>query len=271
MNSAIAVIGMHRSGTSAVARGLQALGVYLGHDFLDAQPENPTGYWEDRGIVEINERVLKALGLQWDDADAIDPRRFRGWRMWRLRGEATRYLHRHFIPHSLWGFKDPRTIRLLPFWRTVLRDAKVNDSYLLVIRNPSSVAASLFARQAMDVTTAQRLWLAHIVPFLDSLAGTRFAVVDYDRLMRDPHGQLERIGSKLAILTPSTMRSPEVNLFVDEFLDAKLRHTLFSADDIDASTETGRRTRDAYVLLDELAADRREPDEHFWSVWRGLA
>ena len=271
MSSAIAVIGMHRSGTSAVARGLQALGVYLGNDFLDAQPENPTGYWEDRGIVEINERVLKALGMKWDDADAIDPNAFGGWRMWRLRGEAKRYLRRHFTSHSPWGFKDPRTIRLLPFWRAVLGGVKVNDAYLLVIRNPASVAASLFARQGMKGDAAQRLWLAHVVPFLDRLAGTRFAVVDYDRFMLDPRGQLERIGRKLAILQPRTMESEEVGRFADEFLDAKLRHTLFTSGDIDASTETGRKTRDAYVLLDELAADRREPDERFWSVWRGIA
>ena len=59
---AIVVVGMHRSGTSAVVRGLKALSVFLGRNFLDAQPENPTGYWEDKGIVELNERVLKALG-----------------------------------------------------------------------------------------------------------------------------------------------------------------------------------------------------------------
>jgi len=67
MSRAIVVVGMHRSGTSAVARALAALSVYLGDNFLDAQPENPTGYWEDRGIVELNERVLKSLQLTWDE------------------------------------------------------------------------------------------------------------------------------------------------------------------------------------------------------------
>ena len=59
---AVLLLGMHRSGTSVVARGLQALSVYLGDDFLDKQPENPTGYWEDKGIVDLNERVLDELG-----------------------------------------------------------------------------------------------------------------------------------------------------------------------------------------------------------------
>jgi hypothetical protein len=264
---AVVVVGMHRSGTSAIVRGLAALSVYLGNDFLDAQPENPTGYWEDRGIVELDERVLKALRLRWDDTTSIDPRRLGGWRMWRLRRETIGYLRRHFTNRPLWGFKDPRTIRLLPFWLRVLRESGVDDSYLLVIRNPSSVAASLFARQAMDLETAQRLWLVYVVPFLCELAGKPFAVVDYDLLMSDPRGQLERMARKLGILKPGSMESDEVKTFAGDFLDAKLRHTVFSPGDVDASTGVGRVTRDAYALLYELASDRREPDAGFWSAW----
>lgn len=270
MGRAIAVVGMHRSGTSAIARGLQSLSVDLGADFLDAQPENPTGYWEDRGIVEIDERVLKALAMTWDDVAPIEPRRFGGWRMRRLRHEAMRHLRRSFIGKALWGFKDPRTIRLLPFWMRVLRDCAVDDAYLLVIRNPSSVAASLYARQAMDLEKAQRLWLVHMVPFLNDLREKTLAVVDYDRFMLDPRGQLERIARRLGVLRPDTMESDGVRQFVSDFLDAKLRHTIFSPDDIDAGSGTGRLTRDAYVLLDELASDRRELDSGFWEAWSRL-
>jgi O-antigen biosynthesis protein len=256
---------MHRSGTSAVARGLSALGVYLGDDFLDAQPENPTGYWEDRGAVELNERVLKALSLKWDDVAPIDPRKFGGWRMWRLRREAVRYLRRRFTRERLWGFKDPRTIRLLPFWLRVLRDCDAGDAYLLVIRNPSSVAASLHARGGMDLETAQRLWLAYVVPFLDRIADKPLVVVDYDLFMSEPCGQLERIARTLQMRVPAN--SLEIDRFVGDFLDASLRHTLFSPDDLDVSTDAGRLTRDAYVLLYELAADRRQADRAFWSAW----
>lgn len=269
MGRAIAVIGMHRSGTSTVARGLQTLSVYLGDDFLDAQPENPTGYWEDKGIVDLDERVLKALGLKWDDVSPIDLRQFARWRMWRLRSAASRYLHRRFLAHALWGFKDPRTIRLLPFWRRVLRECGVDDAYLLVIRNPSSVSASLFARQAMDVETAQRLWLVYMVPFLDELADRPLAVVDYDLLMLEPRGQLERIARKLALRCGAAV-TDAVEAFAREFLDVKLRHTVFSLEEIDASTEAGLLTRDAYALLYELAQDRRQPDREFWSAWKRI-
>jgi hypothetical protein len=262
---AIVVIGMHRSGTSAVARGLAALGVDLGDDFLNAQPENPTGYWEDRGIVELNERVLKTLGLKWDDCAPIDVGRFSGWRMWRLRRETIRYLQRKFALRPLWGFKDPRTIRLLPFWLQALRQSRVEDAYLLVIRNPASVAASLHARQGMTVAAAQRLWLSYTVPFFDSLEAKPLVVVDYDLLMGDPRGQLTRIARKLELASAA---SPQVESFVNDFLDAKLRHTVFSANEIDTSTEPGRLTRRAYGMLREIAEDRRAIDDAFWKHWK---
>lgn len=264
---AVVAIGMHRSGTSAVARGLAALGVYLGDDFLDAQPENPTGYWEDRGIVELNERILERLGLRWDDAGAVDARGLRGWRMWPLRRKSTRYLRRRFIARTLWGFKDPRTIRLLPFWLDVMRASGVRDSYLLVIRNPSSVAASLYARQRMPTEEAQRLWIAYVVPFLGLLREKPLVVVDYDLLMRDPTAQLERIAQRLH-LPPAAPN--ELAKFAGEFLDDKLRHTVFAPGDIDATTQAGLLTRRAYVLLHDVAADRRPIDAAFWHEWGAL-
>ena len=121
---AVLVLGMHRSGTSALARGLQMLGVYLGNDFLSPKPDNPTGYWEDRNIFELNERLLAVFGLKWEDVALIDDARWDEPEVEALRAEAVEYLRSQFVSHPLWGFKDPRTIRLLPFWHSVLRRSK---------------------------------------------------------------------------------------------------------------------------------------------------
>src|SRR5580658_4129152 len=143
---AVLVLGMHRSGTSAITRGLQMLGVYLGNDFLSPRPDNPTGYWEDRNICELNERLLAVFGLNWEDVALIDDARWQEPDVESLRTQAVEYLRLVFSSHSLWGFKDPRTIRLLPFWQSVLRRLDVDDCYLVVIRNPRSVAISLSQR-----------------------------------------------------------------------------------------------------------------------------
>jgi hypothetical protein len=184
---------MHRSGTSALARGLQMLGVYLGNDFISPKPDNPTGYWEDRNIFEINERLLAVFGLKWEEVALIDDARWDESGVEAVRTEAVAYLKSQFVGHPLWGFKDPRTIRLLPFWRSVLRSLDVDECYLLVIRNPRSVANSLIRRHGMDAVTAHLLWLVYVVPNLSMIANRPFMVTDYDLVMADPRRELERI------------------------------------------------------------------------------
>ena len=57
----IVVLGMHRSGTSAITKSLELLGVGLGSELHPAGFDNPKGFWEDRDCLEINERLLKHL------------------------------------------------------------------------------------------------------------------------------------------------------------------------------------------------------------------
>ena len=266
---AVCVIGMHRSGTSAVARGVNALSVDLGNNFFDLQADNPTGYWEDKTIVGINQQMLEELQLKWDDSTPIASERFMHHRIRLLRLKAVRYLNENFMSRPLWGFKDPRTIRLLPFWVAALRDCSAAAAYVVAIRHPRSVAASLFRRQEITPAKADRLWLAHNGPFLHELRDKPLVVVDYDLLMREPHAQLERIARSLG-LPLHDAGAREMERFASDFLDERLRHTTFAIDDFDTATPAGRLTHRAYVMLYELAADRREPDAPFWAEWETL-
>src|SRR5215469_9555194 len=70
---AVFVLGMHRSGTSAVTRVLNLLGVELGTGLMAASPDNERGYWEHLGIVQEHDQLLEALGSSWDDVRALPP------------------------------------------------------------------------------------------------------------------------------------------------------------------------------------------------------
>ena len=62
----VVVLGMHRSGTSTVARALQSVGVSLGDRLMPAAPgNNDKGFFEDLDIVNFNERLLSAVGHAW--------------------------------------------------------------------------------------------------------------------------------------------------------------------------------------------------------------
>jgi hypothetical protein len=261
---AVLVLGMHRSGTSAIARGLQMLGVYLGNDFLGAKPDNPTGYWEDRNIYEINERLLAVLGLKWEDIALIDDARWHEPEVEALVAEAVEYLRSHFLSHPLWGFKDPRTIRLLPFWQSVLRRLDVDESYLVVLRNPRSVASSLFQRQGMIPVTAHLLWLVYMVPNLGKIANRSFVVSDYDMVMAKPRRQLERIARCLELPLEET----GIEQFASAFLDPALRHSYFDVSDLELNLNVPLLAREAFLWLHRLATDRTPRDSpRFWSAW----
>ena len=264
---AVLVLGMHRSGTSALARGLQMLGVYLGNDFISPKPDNPTGYWEDRNIFEINERLLAVFGLKWEEVSLIDDARWDEPGIEALRTEAVAYLKSQFVSHPLWGFKDPRTIRLLPFWRSVLDVLEVDESYLLVIRNPRSVANSLIRRHGMDAVTAHLLWLVYVVPNLSMIANRPFIVADYDLVMADPRLELGRIAQGLKI--PSTdARKAGIDQFASDFLDPTLRHSFFNVSDFELDLDLPPLTREAYLWLRSLATDRTATDSpRFWAAW----
>ena len=258
---------MHRSGTSALARGLQMLGVYLGDNFLDIRPDNPTGYWEDKNIYDLNERLLAALGLKWEEVALIDDTRWHRPDVEVLLAEAVEYLRSHFVSHPLWGFKDPRTIRLLPFWQSVLRRLDVHECYLVVIRNPRSVAQSLLKRHGMDEITAHFLWLVYMVPYLSEIAGKPFIVADYDMVMADPRPQIERIarGLKIPLDESATVA---IEQFAGEFLDPNLRHSFFKESDFDTNPRLRPLTREAYLWLRRIAEDRVATDSpRFWSAW----
>jgi hypothetical protein len=66
------VLGMHRSGTSAITRGLQALGVELGDRLMPGDRYNPAGYWEDADIVDTNGRLMAALGITWHSVALVE-------------------------------------------------------------------------------------------------------------------------------------------------------------------------------------------------------
>ena len=72
-SKAVIVLGMHRSGTSALAGMLSLLGIQFGRSLFPPQADNPRGYWEHREIVDLDDRMLMALGSSWDDMRGSNP------------------------------------------------------------------------------------------------------------------------------------------------------------------------------------------------------
>jgi hypothetical protein len=263
----IIILGMHRSGTSAITRGIQALGAALGGNFLETRFDNPTGYWEDKGIVDLQDRMLADFGMTWEDDRLIPADQWSTPAIRLYAAEARHYLARHFMPHLLWAFKDPRTLRLLPIWHQALARLPVEADFLLVLRNPLSVASSLYARQAMESAIAHRLWLAYLIPHVSTLFATRLTVVDYDLFMDDVTGQLDRLVARLRMPAPPAERET----YLRNFLQLDMRHAHFALADLDVAPDVPDVSRSAYLLLRRLAMDELTPTStDFQAGWSAV-
>lgn len=171
-STALVVLGMHRSGTSALTGMLHHLGVALGEHLMPATQDNPRGYWEHADIVKVNERLMAALGWAWSDIRSLPPGFERGEPAQTAWAELTAIFDRDFAGAPLWGVKDPRLCRLMPLWSALLTAEQVTPRFVLVLRHPLDVAASLAARDGIGAARGLLLWLGHL---LDAERATRGA------------------------------------------------------------------------------------------------
>jgi len=213
-STGIAVLGMHRSGTSATAGVLALLGVQLGSRLDPPHAyDNPKGYFENSRIVGINRRLLELLSSRWDDILTRTDAWEKSPLVTNLVEEAVSLLRADFGAAPLWAIKDPRICRLLPFWQRVFSAVETQPRYLLVIRHPMEVAASLARRDRHSRAKALRLWLLHC---LESERRTRDACrsfLSYEELLAEPRKEMTRVAEELGLDWPES-RWPEIADFL---------------------------------------------------------
>lgn len=225
----IVVLGMHRSGTSVVTRGLQVMGVDLGNKLMPpVDGNNKKGFWEDMDIYSLNIEMLDSINSDWHyltpiQHDEVNTLRKKGY----IR-QAVKLVKEKTSGIPVFGFKDPRVTRLLPFWNEVFIQSRLNVSYVLTLRHPLSVCKSLQKRDGFDLEKGCLLWVEHMISSFTGTEGKNRILVDYDRLMASPEAQLKRIAKALQLQIDSF----ELEKFKTEFLDPELQHSVFQLNDL---------------------------------------
>jgi len=247
----IVVLGAHRSGTSAITRGLQVMGVQLGdHLMPPAEGENPRGFWEDLDFNALNVEMLKSLGSDWDRLAPIQAGDVKTLRENGYFVRAVELLRRKVGPAACFGFKDPRVALLLPFWKEVFSHCHLDVRYVIVLRHPFSVASSLAKRNGFDPEKSHLLWLGHIIVSLSGTIREKRVLVDYDRVMQSPHRELFRIAKLLDL----RLDQREFERYEVEFLDQRLRHTTYDLQDLSEDHACHPLVREIYVALHDIAS-----------------
>jgi hypothetical protein len=220
---AIIVAGLHRSGTSAVARIVNLLGADLAPDLIPPGIGNELGHWESRAVQDLNNGMLAELR-----SDIYSPVNFpQSWfdgpsaQTWIDRIEA---LVREEYFSNFFVLKDPRIVLFVPLWISALRRLAIEPCFIIPFRNPVAVAVSLDARErrldsgrALPLSQGVALWLRCMLAVERYTRGQRRSFVSFDKLLADWRSELTRIGHQLAVGWP---RLGAADAEIDRFLDS---------------------------------------------------
>lgn len=194
---AMVILGMHRSGTSALARSISFCGYALPQDVMPARTDNPKGFWEPLAVARLNNAILAGFGLSWDRpgpllcagmnlAESRQAVADASLRMWLT--QAASALRSSFGDASAIVLKDPRITLLLPLWMRAIEETGYAARCVLIYRNPLEVAASLNKRNLMPVRRAMQLWLHYNLCCLRDLgfSGMLGGVISFHSLLDNP-------------------------------------------------------------------------------------
>ena len=228
--TAVVVLGIYRSGTSAFARTLNLCGAALPDRLVAARlGMNPKGYWETEAVNHLDARLLQYLGGTWDRVDFDLPTS--GPIVEEFLTDARELLATEYGDAPLIVIKDPRICVVAPLWHRALSANGYRPAYVVPVRNPLEVARSLAAHGDKAVADGLALWLAYmqrIEAFVDS-DNVAFAHASYPQLLDDWRSVVQRIARRLALELDTQQRADEV----DRFLEAGLRNQRATDADLD--------------------------------------
>lgn len=165
--------GMHRSGTSFLARRLEQSGLAFPGDLLPPADDNPEGYWEAREVVFLNNKILQAAGQDWRSDSPLSDAVIES--LVRDHGDSAREVLERLAAGAGgqdFAIKDPRLCRLLPVWNMAARRAGLTIRLAATTRPAAEVALSLYRRRrdprfapaAIDTpASAVFLWLRYML------------------------------------------------------------------------------------------------------------
>jgi hypothetical protein len=219
----VLVLGMHRSGTSLCTHVLSAMGIDMADDVGEG-PSNTRGHWERWEIVDLHDRILELLNrscygpfhdFSLPEAWWADPRVFQ------IKQEIVAFLEKR-MRRALFGFKDPRTARLMPLWHQISNDLNLAPKVVLCLRNPAQVARSLNARDGVILAHGEYRWLVHMTDVFRYTGPLDVCVVEYETWFEDFSINVNRLRRFLGFQRKG--RTPYLDTALCGIIDPALRH-----------------------------------------------
>ena len=219
---AVIVLGMHRSGTSALTRVINLLGADITSHLMPENKFNETGYWESQELYEINEKLLEHLNANWTISETLS-------KSWIKSKEASHYINqisqvlkKDFDDSKLFVIKDPRFCILFPVIHEALKRINATPYVIVTIRHPHEVALSLLERDQISLAVSYRIWLRHLLDAEKYTRNIKRCFISYDSLLADWRRTIRKITKSLEINWPN--KTTNIERDVNKFIQPKLKH-----------------------------------------------
>lgn len=227
----ILILGMHRSGTSALTKVFNILGADLPTKLLPpVENNNALGFFEPKDISALHDKLLASADSGWDDITRFPPSWYKTDEATYYQNEIIKILERDFDESPLFVIKDPRVCRIVPFWQGIMKQYGATTKFILTVRNPLEVIHSLKNRDGFSTQKSVLLWLSHFIEAERETRGSDRAFTTYFHLMDDWKTVVESIAPNLNITLPNISISIENQ--INEFLSPEHRHHTSSLKDL---------------------------------------
>jgi hypothetical protein len=191
----LVVLGMHRSGTSALTGLLNLMGAYFSPDQMSAgaNAENPSGFWERRDVRNLDDFLLKSVNCDWNcvhnfRVELLDKKTIEEFEV-----GANKILE-ELNQHETWVIKEPGLCLLFPLWEKNIDECVCFHIY----RNPVEIARSLHTRDGTPENVGIALWEKYAREALYVSRGQLNIFVSHKSLMTNPHSVACDIEEKLS-------------------------------------------------------------------------
>ena len=251
----ILILGMHRSGTSALSGTLNLLDVYLGNNLMAGREENPKGFFENVEICKVNESLLSRIQSNVHD-DFYNPIKLKDIQDCDLEC-LKQALINQFKYSQIFAIKDPRIGYLLPVYIQALESIDVDVKIIIPFRNPLEVARSLNKRNGFSIEKGLLHWAYHILTSEFFSRDLQRVFTCFDELVQSPQTVIKQIDQKLKLNLNSKYNAKKDQ--IADFLTPGLKHHNIALDNL--SEKVPKPIRDIVSLVPNL--NETELDEKF--------
>ena len=229
IKNVILILGMHRSGTSAITRVVNLLGATLPKTLLGANEGNARGHWESQKIIEAHDAMLGDLGSDWRDFRIL--KHVIGTRQKKtLIDTMADMIEAEYGSSETIVIKEPRICRFTSLYLDAIKSVGAKVHVIIPCRNPLEVMTSLQARDNMDEQSALFLWLTHMLEAEHDSRNISRSFVDYGDFLSEPLKETKRLIKDIPFTLPHTLKSVETQIV--SFVNPGLKRATARTEDV---------------------------------------